>query len=145
MQRIRFNFGPGTKISLAAVAGVFVWQWAVQPQSPPMDDFKSRVTHDVLPPLHKPEPRELLATNLTPTQRRKVQEISSKWESEKKSLLASLGDAAGQRPGRQDLASLKSNLAGYSELSRIYNVRREEAWQRALAASGGRATMEAGS
>lgn len=119
-----------------------MWQWAVQPQSPPLADLKSRVTHEALPPLHKPEPSELLARNLTPSQRRRIQEISATWEAEKKSLLASLSQASGNKPGRQDLASLKSGLFGYSELSRLYNTRREAAWQKALAVATGLVRQE---
>lgn len=142
VKRFRFNFGPGTKFSLAVVAGICVWQYAVQPQSPSQVDFKSRVTHEAIPPLHKPEPRELLARNLTPSQRKQIEKICLSWEAEKESLLASLGEASGSRPGRQDLASLKSVLSGYSELSRLYNTRRETAWQKALAAAKGGESQE---
>jgi hypothetical protein len=137
VKRFKFNFGPATKISIVAVVGILIWQWVTQPPSTPIADLRSRVTNEAPPPLRKPEPRELLVKRLTDSQRKQIEEISRSWEAEKKSLLASLTEASSSKPDGSDLDSLKASFTGYAELSRLYNIRREEAWQRALAAVNG--------
>jgi hypothetical protein len=82
-------------------------------------------------PLWKPEPGRLLAQPqlaLTSSQQAAIQNVESKWESEKAGLLSAM---AGFTPkqGRSD--QIKESLVGYSELSRTYDETRERYWETA--------------
>jgi len=146
VKQIRPQFGLGSKLSLIGVAVVVVWTWASQPPQPDLAQLRSRVTHGAPPPLKKPEPKDLLSdASLSPHQRRQIEEISSAWEEEKKTLLASLNQAAGAAPERPDLESLKKNLGGYSELSKLYDFKRDSAWKKAVLATKSKSNWEAAS
>lgn len=89
----------------------------------------------------KPEPDRILAArlqlNLTSSQVSRVEAIGNAWTDQKRHLEIAIDEVA--RPMRERWNSPKSSadlrpaLAGYSELSRELQRRRELAWAQALA------------
>jgi hypothetical protein len=122
-------FGPGTIIALVAALAIVVYSFASPaPAAPRMAPAPEPVR-----PLHKPEPDDLLVSDglrLTPGQRRRIELISDGWRRSKLRLETAM---AGFRPHQGSLDQIRRDLEGYSELSRLYDASRDEAWTLALA------------
>ena len=99
-----------------------------------------------LPRLWKPEPRMVLdrqsELHLTSGQRRTVAALDAGWRHDRAQLEAEMqpiATRAGQGAGAESetqgvsMAQLRQGLADYSELSRAYDARRADYWQRAVA------------
>ena len=111
-------FGPGTRLSLLALAGLVVYGWATQPKAP---SIVKPEPGPKPPPLWKPEPAVLLRLRLTPDQVAAVRKEEAAWQRRKAELNQAIHDAA---------PNLKqADLAAVSELSRTYDATRERYWR----------------
>lgn len=94
--------------------------------------------HSAASPLWKPTPDLILARagelKLTADQLRRLTKIDNDWKQDKKLLEAEMARVAnGAKPVKSGASDqLMRDLRGYSELSRQYDARRTDCWNRAL-------------
>ncbi|MCB8933738.1 MAG: hypothetical protein M9921_13370 [Fimbriimonadaceae bacterium] len=145
----RAFFGPGTIAMIVGLVAFGAYRAFTQP-TPSQPRYFEADAQGRLQPVERPtipstsaqlsvpEPAGLLAlADLSPEQRTRIEAIVAAWAKEKRDLesrmrkeTAFLNEAAGTH---RSLASLQGELGHYSELSREYGGRREQAWQEAFA------------
>jgi hypothetical protein len=119
--------GLGTLVILGAVGAVVVIGMASPAPAPP----KSRLPNPSRP-LFKPEPGLLLSDrrlDLTAAQRQRVEGIANAWRERRAQLEAQI---ATYRPTQGTKQAIESQLGGYSDLSREYDLTRDALWKEAL-------------
>jgi hypothetical protein len=122
-------FGPGTLVTLAAVAVMVAVGYF---KSPPTKALSSNLPSPTAP-LSKPEPASLLSRNdlnLSEPQRDKITTLDKTWARTKTELLQAMS-AFQPKQGRVD--QISSGLSGYTELSRSYDSERTTYWEKAVA------------
>ncbi len=147
-QRVR-AIGPGTKAMLLGIVAFAIYSTWERPSTPSARFFEADQTgrlvevdaqkraSTALPPLWKPEPDVLIRhkarLDLRAKQLDDLRQISTQWLSEKSRLQIQI-DSFGGVPGqpKPSLASLKTSLTEYSELSRTFNESRTRHWTAAL-------------
>ncbi len=119
-------FGPGTWVTLAAVAVIATIGYMNSGSAPASTSHLPSATH----PLWKPEPASLLSrSDLSAPQRTRIGAISAAWQAEKGKLEQAM---AGFRPAQGRTEQISASLADFSDLSRAYDASRSQAWNQAL-------------
>lgn len=81
--------------------------------------------------LWKPEPQLLLSQSLglTTNQEARIKQIAADWQRSKEALLKEM---ASYQPKRGSLGQIRGGLAGYSQLSEVYDATRSKCWNEAI-------------
>lgn len=145
--------GPGTVAMIVGLAAFGIYGFFTQPKQAERIYFEADEAGHLrqvdqpsqsMPKslaLWKPEPDVLLARGqqlrLSPEQINKISRFAESWASDKAALEGRMQEEMQQmklRDGeRATVAGMHSQLGGYSELSREYGRRRDQAWTSALA------------
>lgn len=147
MKRYRFKGTIFVLAGLAVAVGYSAWTAPQGPQRKVLEagaDGRLRevsspsASSQPLPPLFKPEPSLLLehgnALKLGPKVRMEIESLDAKWQTERMDLQARLDDATPkiEPNSKSSIAVLNSELADYSEVSRVYGAARERWWNLAF-------------
>lgn len=134
MKKPKLAIGPGTAVALAGVFVVLALGiYQGRGDSSNVEALRERAEADAPPPpLRKPRPGDLLQLNLTDEQRTRIQAIQREWLQTEASLVAQM-HATTPQPERSSVEGLKTDLRGYSELSRVHDAERRRLYDQALA------------
>lgn len=144
-----FRVGPVTKamiLGIAAFTAYTVWSRPAEPgvrryevgaDGRPVEVAVSATPASIR--LWKPEPHWLLDNagklNLSSDQKLSIQAVAGKWALRKRSLTDSMRSEldAAKVDSKRSLGDIRNSLAGYSDLSRRYELERIAAWDQAAA------------
>jgi hypothetical protein len=149
----RLPFGKGTLAMLIGIASFAAYSYATKNSDVPQAAFyeadrngrlvkveRPRSTHSTAPPLVKPEPGHIIRLggklSLTEAQLKALSRVDADWQKSKASLEHRMGassDALKSSGKAPNVQVMRSQLEGYSELSRTYAHLRELAWLDSLA------------
>lgn len=145
--------GPGTKAMLIGVAALGIYSFYTRPSDPRTIYYeadqsgtlrqveKRGVPAPSPPPLWKPEPqlliRKAVRLGLSSAQQEQIVHIAERWNDAKASLLDRMNrevpEMSSGGGAKVSVSAVRSDLLGYSELSRTYDETRSRYWRDATA------------